>query len=217
MKKILFLALAATTVAAGAHAQSMEDRLRAQLVAVTAQLHDLQARQAAPPAPSADEAKRKARLAAAQAEIRTLRGRPTPDQAKADTAPLQAQIATLTQARAADQAALASERQALAQANEALAQLQAADQQMKAVQAADTRSLEMCRAKNVQALQVARYLLKAYRQVSVADVLARDEPVAGIARARIEQIEQTYADQIYQSRLDASPPVTPAPASPPKP
>jgi hypothetical protein len=217
MKKSLFLALAASTVAAGAHAQSIEDRLRAQLVAVTAQLHDLQARQAATPAPSADDARLKARLAAAQAQIRALERRPTPDQAKADTAPLQAQIAALTQARAADEATLASEREALAQANQALAQLQASDQQMKAVQAADARSLEACRAKNVQALQVARGLLKAYRQVSVADILARREPVAGLARTRIEQIEQTYADQIYQSRVDASPPSAPAPTSPPKP
>jgi hypothetical protein len=221
MKTSLLLTVLVSALAGGAHAQSLEDRLRAQLVTVTAQLHDLQAKQAAQPSVSTDETQLQSRLAAAETEIRTLKRRGPAAPTKAATAGLQAQIAALTQAKTADEAALATEREWLAKANTALQQREAENRQIQALQASDVRDLEACRAKSVQALQVARDLLKAYRQVSVADVLARKEPVTGIARTRIEQIEQGYADQIYQSRLDAAPTVpaqqTPASAASPKP
>jgi chromosome segregation ATPase len=216
MKTRALLALLVWASASIAHAQTLEDRLRSQLVAVTNQLHDLQAKQAAQPAAASDAAQLNTKLAAAEAEIRALKRRSAP--AKADSAPLQAQIATLSQAKTADETALAGAQADLARANAALTEAQAQKAQLMAAQAADAHTLDVYRAKNAQALQVARSLLKAYEHVTVADVLARKEPATGITRARIEQIEQTYADQIYDSRLDVTPrPPPAATASPPCP
>jgi hypothetical protein len=217
MKRNALLALLVWAFASGAQAQSIEDRLRAQLVSVTAQLRDLQAQQAAQPASAGDTGQLKAKLAAAEAEMRTLKRRPAVGATKADTPLLQVQIASLTQAKTAAETALAAKDEALSKANAALAQAETENRQLKTAEAADARNLALYRAKNEQALQVARYLLKAYRNVSVADILARKEPVTGIARARIEQAEQDYADQIYQNRIDATPPVPPrtAPAASP--
>jgi len=220
--KRLFLALAPAlglVLAAGpaAHAQTLEDRLRAQLVSVTAELRALQAKTAAQPGGDQD-AGLKAKLAAAEAEVRALRKRPRAAAPAEPAAPLKAQLQAVAQARAESDAALAALRDANARLTAEAGQRGADDQRLKAEALQETQALGQCQARNAQAIQVAKYILAAYRQVSIADVLARKEPVAGIGRVRIEQLEQRFGDDIHHSRLDAQPrPAAPVPPAPPAP
>lgn len=214
------LALAVLVLLAGAgagHAQSLEDRLRGQLVSVTEQLRELQAKQAAQADLEQENAQLKKRLATADAEIHALRrNRSKVEQVEA-TGPLTAQIAGLTQAKAEGEATLRAAREENTRLNGEAGRLQDENQKTKAALAEADQNLERCEVKNVQAIQIAKAVLTAYQRVSIADVLARKEPLTGLMRPRIEKLEQDYADRIQDSRLDltAKPPAPANPAPPP--
>lgn len=213
MKRILFAVLAFSVGAGAAHAQTLEDRLRSQLVAVTNQLRELQAKQAAQSSSDQEVADLRRRLAADDAEIRALRRQPRA--APSDVVgPLQAKVQSLTQAQAQNEAALTAAQDTNAQLSAAATRLQAENAALKTAVAGGAQSLELCRSKNLQAIQAAKDILAAYRRVSVADVLARKEPMTGLARTRIENLERDYSDRISDSRFDAQP--KPAPASAPE-
>ncbi|MDR3508726.1 MAG: hypothetical protein P4L64_12580 [Caulobacteraceae bacterium] len=211
----LTLALLCVAFSAGSvHAQSLEDRLRGQLTATVAQLRDLQASQATLTAEK-DAAERardglKAKLTAAEAKLRAARQAPRPEAPAPDLEKVRGEQL------AQDQGTIAA-----AQAeNERLAgelkRLQTDHDQLAASLAAETQGLANCRVKNQQAIAVAKDILAAYDHVNTAAMPLRKEPFTGLARVRIQKIEQDFGDRIYDSRLDARtrPPATPADTSP---
>jgi DNA repair exonuclease SbcCD ATPase subunit len=195
----LILCLTATGVA---HAQSLEDRLRSQLVAVNGRLQELQNGQSALVAQkAAAEAERdtfKRRLAASEAQVRAAkRGASGPELAQ-----YKAQVDQAVQAKAQGDVDLASARAEVARLTRQVQQDQAERERLSTLVVQAQSGAEAARAKNAQALAVAREVLDAYSRVSVADVVARREPFIGLKRVQIEKLEQDYGDRLYGARLD---------------
>lgn len=179
-----------TVLALPVSAQTMENRLRTQLAAVTAQLHDLQNAQTTLTAQklSAEHERDqlKDRLATAEQRARTVQrqAHPVPAPPAADTANYKQQIDTLTRANAT----LAAEKdRALKQASSQEADLAA------------------CRVKNAEAIKIASELLVAYHSVGIGDLLGRNEPLTGLNRVKFEQLEQEFGDRIYNAQSSAQP------------
>jgi chromosome segregation ATPase len=195
----LILSLTATGVA---HAQTLEDRLRSQLVAVNGRLQDLQNSQAALVAQkTAAEAERdalKRRLATSEAQARAARR----DVNGPQLAQYKAQADQAVQARAQGEAELAAARAEVARLTQQVQQDQAERERLSASLVEARSGAETARAKNAQAITVAKEILDAYGRVSVADVVARREPFIGLKRVQIEKLEQDYGDRLYGARLD---------------
>ncbi|MFZ0268771.1 hypothetical protein [Caulobacter sp.] len=205
------LALTATLAAplGTAHAQSLEDRLRTQLVSVTTQLQGAQGREATLTAQKTTAEKDrdaiKRRLDQVEAQLRAARrqaaGAPQADRRQAEAL---AQIQTETETLRTQNVRLAAENQALLAERDAL----------KLDVSTRDDGLTFCRAKNVEAIQVAKDALQALSEVGFIDVLARKEPVTGLHRVRVQKLEQDLGDRLYGSRLDVTPrPSQPAAAS----
>jgi DNA repair exonuclease SbcCD ATPase subunit len=204
----LALCLIAAVVLAGvastvAPAQTLDDKLRAELTSVLAQLHDLQNNQAALDAQkAAAEHERdalKAKLAkgggaALRAPSPALQGELTAEQAK---------TAQLTDALQQAQADLAKYKDALSQAAQAAQQTKAERDRLALVADTGSRALANGQAKNVQLLAVGHEILTAYEHVGVGQAIARGEPVLGLERAKLERIAQGYGDELYGAKFDA--------------
>jgi chromosome segregation ATPase len=195
----LILSLTATGVA---HAQTLEDRLRSQLVAVNGRLQDLQNSQAALVAQkTAAEAERdalKRRLATSEAQARAAKR----DVNGPQLAQYKAQADQAVQARAQGEAEIAVARAEVARLTQQVQQDRAERDRLSASLVEARSGAEAARAKNAQAITVAKEILDAYGRVSVADVVARREPFIGLKRVQIEKLEQDYGDRLYGARLD---------------
>jgi chromosome segregation ATPase len=209
----LILCLAATGVA---HAQTLEDRLRSQLVAVNGRLQDLQNSQASLVAQkAAAEAERdalKRRLATSESQARAARR----DVSGPQLAQYKAQADQAVQAKAQGEVELASARAEVARLTRQVQQDQAERERLSASLVEARSSAEAARAKNAQAIAVAKEVLDAYGRVSVADVVARREPFIGLKRVQIEKLEQDYGDRLYGARLDVPAHAAPQPAPKPQ-
>ena len=179
------LPAAALCLAGPARAQSLEDRLRSQLVSVTSQLRAAQSSQA--------------ELATAQ---RPRRSEPA---ASPEYQRLKAEFDQMAAADADLKTRLAAAQADLRRAGEDAARDGAARDQSAAALAARETDLGVCRAKNAELIDTAKALLAAYRGVTVADVLARREPLTGLKRVQFEQAAQDYGDRIHNGRLDVRP------------
>ncbi|MGC1301289.1 MAG: hypothetical protein WA840_02840 [Caulobacteraceae bacterium] len=213
----LVLALAGS---GAARAQSLEDRLRAQLVAVTNQLRAAQAAQTGQASLSAEkdaaEKERdalKAKLAAAEAKLRTAKRTPAPPTVSPDLDRYKALADQSAQADAQDKAALATAQAETERLNGELEQLRSEHDRITATLTSDEQSLTACKSKNAQAIKVAKDILAAYDKVGVVGALTRKEPFTGLKRVQIEQLEQDFGDRIYDSRLDVHPRAAAAPAT----
>nr|WP_248921133.1 DNA repair protein [Pseudomonas entomophila] len=191
------LALGAS-LAASVSADTLEERLRAQLRSTTQQLQALQSEQAQASA---------ARQAAEQ---------------QRDAA--QAQVRELTAQLASQQQAMHSQAQALvASSNEQLHKYKQAYEELlgmargkegerAALQAQLTErdgQVSQCQARNQQMYGVAKEMLAAYEKVDIADVVNMRQPFAGGARVRFEELAQAYGDRLYESQFDAPKGVNP--------
>jgi hypothetical protein len=211
------LLVAATALAAGpAGAQSLDDKLRAQLRTVLGQLHDLQNAQADLQAQKAaaeqerDALKAKVgtggRGAKPSAEPRTAALQAELDQAKADNA-------RLTEAVQQAQAETAKYKDAYSKVVESNQQIHA-ERDLAAQQSASlTQSLADCETKNIELVKISRDVLAAYTKVGVGDALKRGEPMIGLKRVQMERIAQDYGDKVYEAKFDARmAPARPKPA-----
>jgi len=192
-------ALALTSTVAPA--QTLDDKLRAELTSVLAQLHDLQNSQSGLVAgKAAAEHERdalKAKLAKAGGGARAV----SPAVQAALTAE-QAKTAQLTDQLQQAQAELANYKDAFAQASQATQQMQAERDRLKVQVSAGGQALADCETKNIQLLTVGREILSAYEHITVAQAMARGEPVLGLERAKLERIAQGYGDQLYGAKFD---------------
>ena len=216
---LLMLLAGGAAQAQGQKGQGMEERLRAELRNVTAQLQQTRgelellkakgapAAKAAPVAAPASEALKK-ELARSQSQLAQER------------AQREKQAAEQQRSAAAAQEAAAS----LAQYRQAGEQLAATGKQIEAERArldgevaAQRGALARCESKNAPRYAAGQDILQAYEGLDVLGVMQARQPFAAQSRVKLEQIAQQYGDQLYQGRFDArqtETPAAPAPASP---
>jgi hypothetical protein len=202
-------------VAGGATADPETDQLREQLRATVLQLRQLQDQQAAPSppvvAPAANGASR-AKLAALQAQLRVARGRAAKAvQIEADLEKARADNATITTAAAASAAEIAALKSANVQAADEVRALTAERDRVKAQLMAMTTIAKTCQTKNDRLAALSTDLATRLTRVSVADVMAREEPFLGLARTRLENLTQDREDAVRAARCNPAQDATLAP------
>ncbi|KWF82345.1 hypothetical protein WL93_23550 [Burkholderia diffusa] len=208
------LAAALLLAAGGAHAQSIEDKLRSQLRSTVQELRQLQDNQAQLQADKTAAEKQRddalAQLKTAQAQLASARG---------DSG-----------AEAAAKRALAAERAGREQDARALAKYKASYEDLLAVShardaqhaqaqkdiiARDTQ-LKACQAHNAELYRVGHEILDAYEHVGIGTFFASRQPFAQSARVKYDDIAQRYGDALYAGKYDPAarvPAATPASAA----
>lgn len=180
-----------------AHAQTLEEQLRAQLADARSQLQDLEGQQAQWQAQKTqleqerDDA-RKA-LDAAKAEL---------GKNQAGTAQNASALGAERSAREQDEARIQSLQKALAAATAQshTQELRGSDLATQLTQAQG--QVTTCTAKNLKLYQVGSEILDAYSHMTVGTVIASREPFAASERVKLENAAQDYGDRLYQQRYD---------------
>lgn len=190
-------------LAASASAQTLEERLRAQLRSTAQQLQALQSEQAQA---SAARQSAEQQRDAAQAQVKQL---------TAELARARGQAEQL----AGQQQTLHSQAQALvASSNEQLGKYkQAYDELLVMARAKEAErttlagqlgvrdsEVQQCAQKNQQMYGLAQEILQAYEKIDIADVVKMRQPFAGSARVKFEEMAQTFGDRLYQTQFDAA-------------
>ncbi|WP_219118117.1 hypothetical protein [Janthinobacterium sp. UMAB-56] len=210
---LLLSLLAASTAQAQ---QSMEERLRAELRNVTAQLQQTRgelevlkakgtsAAKAAPvAAPASDGLKKElARSQSLLAQERAQREK-LGEQQQRSAAAAQEAAANLAQYRQASEQLAATGKQ-----------LEAQRARLDGEVTAQRGALARCASKNAQLYAAGQEILQAYEGLGVLDVMQARQPFAAQSRVKLEQIAQQYGDQLYQGRFDARQTETPAAPAP---
>jgi len=211
---LLSLLAAGTAQAQAQKGQSMEERLRAELRNVTAQLQQTRgelevlkvkgvpAAKAAPAAaaPASDGLKKE--LARSQSQLAHER---------AQREKLGEQQQRITAAAQEAAASLAQYRQASEQLTATGKRLEAERARLDGEVTAQRGALTRCESKNAQLYAAGQDILQAYEGLGVLDVMKARQPFAAQSRVKLEQIAQQYGDQLYQGRFDARQTETPAP------
>ncbi|MFT4172318.1 MAG: hypothetical protein QM639_07145 [Rhodocyclaceae bacterium] len=220
MRHLMALAIIGAALPAGAQQQSMEERLRAQLRATTAQLQQAQNELAAlkgakgapaAPAPAAEADALKRELEQTRAQLARERDARTQREGE------------LHEARSASQATLERASAQVAQFKGAYDELlkvaRSADaerQRLAAGAELNTQAVAQCQAKNQQLYSVGQEILHAYETMDLTTVVAARQPFAAQSRVKFEQIAQQYGDQLYAGKFDARAVKEAAPAETPK-
>jgi chromosome segregation ATPase len=210
--------------AAGA-ADDEAARLREQLRSTVLQLRELQdqpaaaAAKPAAPAPDSDSAGLKAKLSAAEAQLRAARRQAgdvaalkgSLDKSKADFDALSATVA-------ASQAELEKYKAAFSQASDVARATGAERDRLQAELASQTTIAMACQAKNTRLVAFAEGLIDASNRITFGRKVMAREPLLGFTRVRLENLaqdrEDTVRGAVCDPRLDARPPAkaaTPAP------
>jgi DNA repair exonuclease SbcCD ATPase subunit len=210
---------AAMALAGPTAAQTLDDKLRAQLRTVLGQLHDLQNNQATL---EAEKARAEQERDGLKAKLAAGGGR-APRAAAASSA-LQAQLdqahadnARLTEVNQQAQAEITRYKEAYAKVIETSQEVHAERDRLAQAQAVSTEALAVCETKNIQLVKLGRDVLAAYTKIGVRDALARGEPMIGLKRVKMERIAQDYADKVYEAKFDpraVKPPAPPAAVQP---
>lgn len=192
-----------------AHAQqgaSMEERLRNQLRATTAQLQEAQN----------ELAQLKAGRPAAAAPGAPAAGGDA-DALRKEVAQLKSQLASERSARHSSQSAQQSAQAEVTKAGEQVTQYRNAyDGLLKIARSSETERqrlageeqqrkqvLAMCSEKNVKLYETGQEILRAYETMDIGTVMAARQPFATSSRVKYEQIAQEYGDKLYEGRFDA--------------
>lgn len=190
------------TLAQGASAEGMEERLRTQLRSTTQQLQALQSQQAQA---SAAQTAAQAEARAAQAQIRQLTAELAKYKGVAEQ--LASQQDTL-QSQAQAQAAASSEQVGKFKKayEELLVMARGKETERARLQAQLTErdtQMQQCSVKNQQMYEVAHQILTAYEKIDVAEVMKIRQPFAGSARVKFEELAQGFGDDLYKTHFDA--------------
>jgi DNA repair exonuclease SbcCD ATPase subunit len=202
---LLLLVLGLSSVTS-ASADTMEERLRAQLRSTAQQLQALQSEQARN---AAAKQAAETQLSAAQAQVKQL----SAELAKA---------AGQSQQLAAQQDGLRQQAQAqMASSNEQVGKFKKAYEelltlartkdaerakaagQLTAQLAERDTQVQQCAAQNQRMYGLAKDILTAYEKVDVADVIKMRQPFAGSARVKFEEMAQGLGDDLYKTQFDA--------------
>lgn len=213
---LLMLLAGGAAQAQGQKGQSMEERLRAELRNVTAQLQQTRgelellkakgapAAKAAPAATPASDGLKK-ELARSQSQLA---------QERAQREKLAAEQQRGAAAAQETAASLAQYRQASEQWTATGKQLEAERLRLDGEVAAQRGALARCESKNAQLYATGQDILRAYESLDVLGVMKARQPFAAQSRVKLEQIAQQYGDQLYQGRFDARQTETPAVPAP---
>ncbi|WP_446901461.1 hypothetical protein [Burkholderia sp. YIM B11467] len=198
--------------AAGAHAQSIEDKLRSQLRSTVQELRQLQDNQAQLQTDKAAAEKQRddalAQLKALQGQLATARG---------DSGAEAAAKRALAQERAGREQDAKSLAKYKSSYEDLLAVSRARDVQhtqlQKDVAARDTQ-LKTCQAHNADLYRVGHEILDAYEHVGFGTLFSSRQPFAQSARVKYDDLAQRYGDALYAGKYDpAARPAVAAPAS----
>lgn len=203
------LCAAGLGVGTAARAETMEERLRAQLRSTTQQLQQLQSEQAQV---NAAKAAAEAQRDAAQKELEGLRGQLAKAKGQAEKlAEQQGAVMESAQAQvAASHAQLGKFKGAydelltLSRAKETERQTLA-----RALAQRDTEA-RACIAKNREMYEAGKEILNAYERIGAGGILAMKQPFAGSARVKFEEQAQAYGDKLYDAQVGATAPAAPA-------
>ncbi|WP_376748167.1 DNA repair protein [Stutzerimonas nitrititolerans] len=189
--------------AANASAESMEERLRAQLRSTTQQLQGLQSEQAQA---SAARLAAENQLAIARAQIDKLTAELSRNKAKADTLTEQKlELQERASAYAVQSTELLDKHKQAYQ--ELLVMARAKEAERVTLEAGLNErdaQLQQCTLKNQQMYSVAKDILDAYERMGVGDVVQIRQPFASQARVKFEELAQTYGDELYETTFDAA-------------
>nr|WP_315526798.1 DNA repair protein [uncultured Achromobacter sp.] len=197
------LCAAGLSLAGGAQAESMEERLRAQLRSTTQQLQQLQSEQAQV---NAAKAAAEAQRDAAQKELESLRGQLAKSRGQAEKlAEQQGAVMESAQAQiAASHAQLGKFKGAY---DELLALTRAKETERQTLArnlAQRDEEVKVCVAKNRDMYEAGKEILTAYERISTGDILALKQPFAGKARVKFEEQAQAYGDKLYDAQVPRS-------------
>lgn len=182
-------------------AQTMEDRLRAQLRITTTQLQQVQNELAilkggagnatpgvgaAPTAPGGDVDKLKKELARSQAAERQAR-----DAGEKNRSAIEKSNTQIAQYKNAY-----DELMKLARAADA------ERQQLSKGAAAHKAAVAQCEEKNTRLYSVSQEILRAYETMDMATLVSARQPFADKSRVKLEQIAQEFGDKLYEGKFD---------------
>jgi colicin import membrane protein len=200
------LGLGGAGLALAQQGQSMEERLRAQLRTVTAQLQEAQN----------EVAMLKAGHAAA-ATLASPASTAAPEAGRKELAEVREQLAAQRQARQQEAALLRQSQATASKAAEQVAQYRNAyDGLLKIARASEAErqrlageeklrqeALALCAAKNVKLYETGQEILTAYENIDLGTLVTTRQPFATRSRVKYEQIAQDYGDKLYEGRFDA--------------
>lgn len=204
---------------AAAGAQSMEERLRAQLRITTSQLQQAQNELAAlkagkpvaaapgAPAPAAEVEALRKDLARAQSQL--AGERQAREQASAGVEQIRQQAQAAAEKSGGQIAQFRSAYEELLRTARAS---EAERQRLLAETGTQRTALTQCEAKNTQLYAVGQEVLRAYETMDMGSVFAARQPFAAQSRVKFEQIAQQYGDKLYEGRFDARAVNAPKPA-----
>ncbi|WP_116139981.1 hypothetical protein [Trinickia diaoshuihuensis] len=208
MKSVRQIAIAAQVAAAlllttaGAHAQSMEDKLRGQLRLTIMQLRQLQDNQTQL---QADKTAAEQQRDSALAQVKALQAQLAAAQGSSGA------LAAADRALAQEKAGHAQDAQQLVKYKAAYEALQssakAAETQRAQLASAATQrdaQLQACEAKNADLYRIGHEILDAYEHVGWGAIFSSREPFAQKARVKYDQIGQRYGDRLYAGKFDPS-------------
>lgn len=197
------LCAAGLSIGSAAQAESMEERLRAQLRSTTQQLQQLQSEQAQiNAAKTAAETQRDA----AQKELESLRAQLAKSRGQAEklAGQQEAMLESVQAQAAASHAQLGKYKGAY---DELLTLSRAKETERVALArtlAQRDEEVKVCVAKNREMYAAGKEILNAYERISTGDILALKQPFAGKARVQFEEQAQAYGDKLYDAQAPRS-------------
>lgn len=206
--------------AALAQAKANEQRLRDTLRTTTQQLRAVEAEKATL---LAGQTERDEKIAALEARAARMAQDLNDEKAAADKsrAELQALVLKGEQETARLNATLAKWKAAYTQAADVAKKTEAERARLNSANIALERKAEDRARQNLELYKTGRDILQRYADFGLGRAIAAREPFTGIARARLEEQVQDYADKLEDSKLkpepsDGKPSTKPAPAAKPK-
>jgi len=197
------LCAAGLSLSGGAQAESMEERLRAQLRSTTQQLQQLQSEQAQV---NAAKAAAEAQRDAAQKELESLRAQLAKSRGQAEKlAEQQGAVMESAQAQVAASHAQLGKFKGAYDELLTLTRAKEAERQTLARNLAQRDDeVKVCLAKNRDMYEAGKEILNAYERISTGDILALKQPFAGRARVKFEEQAQAYGDKLYDAQAPRS-------------
>lgn len=229
MKRLLFsLILLGSTAgvyaqdpaAQAAQAQANEQRLRDTLRATTQRLQTSEAERATA---LAGQTERDEKIAALEVQVATLTKNSNEDQARAEQSITGLKTSLLHQERETTRLATTLDKwkKAYQQAAITARNAEAARSKLNAANIELERKLTDRETQNLSLYQTGSEILERFANYSLGRAIVSREPFTGIAKAKLEEQIQDYADKLQDQKLrpvpsDGKPSTQPVPVSPPR-
>lgn len=187
-----------------AQARASEQRVRDSLRAVTQQLRTAEAEKATA---LAGQAERDEKIAALEKQLADLTKRSNEDKAESDKTigRLQALVDSQKQENARLSASLEKWKSAFQRLSDVAQKTEAVRAKLDASNIALERKASDRERQNLELYKTAREILQRYADFSTGRALTAREPFTGIAKARLEEQVQDYADKLEDSKIKPAP------------